>query len=154
MLLYTIALLLLSSFAAPVPLVSELGARAGGPVGKPIPASCLTPLIKQPTDSFRPNQTFITAYQIYSYFLPSETTVSDETGYRQCLEGCYGFGSPDECKSVAWAHNVPYTASGSIHNNGTACLMFSRRLDSGNLEATTDGTFTGAKASSIDCPPR
>ena len=154
MLLHTLAVPFHISLVSSIPLTSELAVRAGGPVGKPIPADCSTPLIKpaQPADSFRPSPSFVTAYQVYSYFLPGGTKVSEDAGYRQCLEGCYGFGSPGQCESIAWAHNVAYTAAGSTHKNGTACMMFSQRLTFLNLQATNDGSFTGAKASLIDCP--
>ena len=155
MLSQTLLLALLAPLALSSPIPSDLAPRAGGPVGKPIPDTCSTPSITPatPTWAFKTSPEFATANLVYSYSLPAESSVDDSTASQQCLEQCYGFGDPGECKSILYAHDVEYNIHGST-GKGTSCQMFRERITPEVLQPVTDGSYayTAAKAVDIDCP--
>ena len=117
-------LLILSLLAVASPFPHPLETRAGGLIGRLIPADCSTPSIKPVSggDSFKSSLTFVAAYQIYSYYVPAGTPLDHRTGFRQCLEACYGFGNPGACKAILWADNVTYMMR-SVVNKGTVCVF-------------------------------
>ena len=134
---------------------SLLHPRAGGPVGRPIPSNCSTPAVSSASgsDAFKPSESVATASQIYSYYLPKDSGADGDTGLTNCLQACYGYGTPGTCKSIAWAHNVTYTAYGAT-NTGTVCAFFRQPLTPDMFIDVTDGTYTGARVINIDCPSR
>ena len=70
----------------------------------------------------------------------------------QCLEQCYGYGYHVECKTAYWAENLVtpagYYGAGQL---STACLLFSRALDSDDFEVAPEGQATDAFAGNIAC---
>ena len=127
--------------------------RAGGPIPQPIPSTCSLERVNpvHPAPAFKPSPAFAAANQVYAYYLPQDTTFDEGAEYEKCLQSCYGFGEKGTCVGSVWAHNVSYTAYGTP-NVGTACLFFGKPLVEADLEAVTDGSYSGARAVNIKCP--
>ena len=149
------SILLTVTTAIPTPS-THYPARAGGPIAKPIPANCT---IKSPLPATTstataayapaPNTTSISVYS--AYYQPAST--NQTALFTQCLEQCYGFGTPGTCMAAYLASNVPApplfgSPGGQLE---TACLMYNRTLTPADFVLAPAGTYTDAMSGDILC---
>jgi len=137
-------------------VITNLLVRAGGPAIVPIPSSCnitsplpISPSQISPPQSYKPRVN-VSSSEIYSYYLSPDSTAN----FTECLEQCYGFGDPGECKSAYMAQDVPApplfgAPGGSL---STACLMYNITLTKHDFVAVTNlTTYLKPKAGDIYC---
>ncbi|OCL04362.1 hypothetical protein AOQ84DRAFT_119457 [Glonium stellatum] len=156
-------LLLTLTTAIPTPSTPHHLARAGGPIAKPIPANCtLTSPLPTTTSTSASNTSTTTnnyapapnttSSSVYSAYYPPAST-NQTALFTQCLEQCYGFGTPGTCVAAYLAGNVPApplfgSPGGQLE---TACLMFNRSLTAADFVLAPAGTYTGALSADIFC---
>lgn len=150
--------LYLSAFAAlatAVPTRTNLEARAGGPVAKPIPSTCT---IAYPIPTFNADPGYLPAPStssalFYGAYYPSPS--SNKTALaEQCLQQCYGYGDSTECKAAYWAENVEvpkgyYGSPGGTYD--TACLFYNRTLTTADFIVAPEGNGTTPYAADLSC---
>lgn len=148
-----------------LPLLSAafptLRPRAGAPTAAPLPSDCaIVSTYPSPNiTSFAPTSNF-TATALYSYTLspgasyPNDGT-NDTAAVQQCLETCYGYGDPGECKSVWTAHGVNEQVYGSTVYAEFVCKLFGTTIGSSDLGPQNRGEEdANAHALTIGCGPR
>jgi hypothetical protein len=135
---------------------SDLNSRAGGPIGKEIPASCdVTHPIPSLSEAngYLPKGEALEAL-LYPAYYPSPSTDKAQMS-KFCLEQCYGYGSSTECKSAYWAENVEvpegYREGVPEGTYLTACLFFTRPLSPDDFIDAPEGEGTTAFAANIEC---
>lgn len=149
------SILLTFTTAIPTPSTHHL-ARAGGPVVKPIPANCtiksaLPATTSTSTAAYAPAPN-TTSSSVYSTYYPP--ALANQTAlFAQCLEQCYGFGTPGTCVAAYLASNVPAPAlfgspGGQLE---TACLMYNRTLTPADFVLAPADTYTDAMSGDILC---
>ena len=142
------------SLASALP-TSDLISRAGGPAVKPIPANCTVtrPLTPAAPPCYLPAPAATTTALLYSAYYPSFSSNTTQMAL-QCLQQCYGYGNPGQCKTAYWAENV-VVPKGYYGTEGgylsTACLMFDRALTGADFVAAPQGQATDAFAATIEC---
>lgn len=138
--------------AIPTPSTHHL-TRAGGPIAKPIPANCtikspLPATTSTPTAAYAPAPN-TTSSSVYNAYYPPAST-NQTALFTQCLEQCYGFGTPGTCVAAYLASNVPAPPlfGGRLE---TACLMYNRTLTPADFVLAPAGTYTDAMSGDILC---
>lgn len=138
------------------PTFSTLSARAGGPIGKEIPASCdVTHPIPSLSEvkGYLPTDSALEAL-LYPAYYPSPSTDKAQMS-KFCLEQCYGYGNSTECQAAYWAENVEvpegYREGIPEGTYLTACLLFTRPLLPNDFIDAPAGEGTTAFAANIKC---
>ncbi|TKA70692.1 hypothetical protein B0A55_06996 [Friedmanniomyces simplex] len=147
---------ILPLLAASIPL----SPRAGAPAFVPIPANCtvINPLPHAAgvasVNGYMPASNFTTSHLLYAAYFdaPYNQTMQSEL----CLEQCYGYGYPANCKSALLAYWVPipkgYYGSSGNEMSHTACLLYDAYLDPNLFVAAPSGQYVNETAGSIYCP--
>jgi len=150
---------LLSSLLALLATASPIAPRAGGPVAGTIPANCtvMNPLPHAACGTanvhgYMPSANFTSSHLLYSSYF--EGTLSQSAQATQCMEQCYGYGTPGQCKSVLVGYQIPtpkgyYGTAGGVLE--TACLLYSAYLVPTDFVAAPSGQYVNETAGSIYC---
>ena len=136
---------------------SPIEKRAGGPAIVPIPSNCtiINPLPHAACGTANVNGWMPASNEslLYSAYFDGFLNQSEQA--EQCLEQCYGYGNPGQCKSAFVGYQIP-TPPGYFGTNGgdleTACLLYSTYSDPTNFTVAPAGQYLNATAGNIYCP--
>lgn len=153
---YYVVTALLAQIARSTPL----SPRQGAPTPSPIPPNCTvinaitnTTNANTTSNGYMPQPNFTAAHLVYSAYYTSPLT--QFVLATQCMQQCYGYGHPGDCKSSLLAYQVPtpagyYGTAGGVLE--TACLLFDTYLDPCSFEWAPHGQYVNETAVSIYCP--
>lgn len=139
---------------------TPLGPRQGAPTPSPIPPNCTvinaitkTKDVNATSDGYMPQSNFTAAHLVYSAYYTSP--LNQSVLATQCMQQCYGYGYPGDCKSSLLAYQVPtpagyYGTAGGVLE--TACLLFDTYLDPCSFDSAPSGQYVNETAASIYCP--
>ncbi|KAK5119630.1 hypothetical protein LTR85_007459 [Meristemomyces frigidus] len=139
---------------------SPIRSRAGGPIAEPIPSNCtlINPLPhascgNTTTSGYMPRSNFTAANLVYSAYF--EGFLSQSAQATECMQQCYGYGEPGDCKSALVGYSIPtpkgyYGTAGGVLE--TACLLYGAYMDPTVFVAAPSGQYVNLTAVNIYCP--
>jgi len=154
----------LTSLLSLLVTASPILPRAGGPTAKSIPSDCtiINPLPHAAAaaacsttgvDGYMPSSNLSSAHLLYSSYFESSLSPADQA--TQCLQQCYGYGEPGQCKSALVGEQIP-TPKGYFGTAGgvleTACLFYDSYMDPTWFVAAPSGQYVNVTAGNIYCP--